>query len=86
MNQQDLLAPAAPPVGQALARQPDSPPEKPADPRAAWSAPMWQAYVAQGATRADRAQRLTETPEALRDRVAGHVQTYFQIRAEKRHA
>jgi hypothetical protein len=47
---------------------------------------MWQAYVAQGATRADRAQRLTETPEALRDRVAGHVQTYFQIRAEKRHA
>ena len=50
----------------------------PPDPRA--MAPMWNAYVEAGATRAERARRLAECPEHLRAAVEDHVKTVFLIR------
>ena len=41
---------------------------------------QWNAYVAAGATREDRARRLLEVPEAWRESVAGHVRMVFYLR------
>lgn len=44
----------------------------------------WNAYVASGATRAERARRLAEAPERLRRGIVSHVETVFAIRAGAR--
>jgi hypothetical protein len=44
-------------------------------------APIWQAYVASGATRAERGRRLEQAPEPLRRRIESHVRTVFAIAA-----
>ena len=40
----------------------------------------WNAYVAAGRTREDRARRLAEAPEAMRRGIEAHVRTVFAIR------
>jgi len=47
-------------------------------------APIWQAYVASGATRAERARRLEQAPESMRRRIESHVRTVFAIAAYQR--
>lgn len=50
------------------------------DPRA--TAPQWQPYVADGATRTERARRLAQAPETMRSRIEAHVRTVFALRAK----
>jgi hypothetical protein len=52
---------------------------------AARCAAQLNAYVEAGTTRAERARRLAEVPEAMRASVEGHVRTVFAVR-RKRHA
>jgi len=40
----------------------------------------WNAYVAAGTCREDRARRLAEAPEAMRRGIESHVRTVFAIR------
>ncbi len=44
----------------------------------------WNAYVAAGESREDRAARLAECPESLRDSVTRHVKTVFELRKRSR--
>ena len=41
----------------------------------------WNAYVADGASREERQERLEEAPERHRDQVKSHVETVFQVRS-----
>jgi hypothetical protein len=43
----------------------------------------WNAYVESGKTREERAARLAEVPESIRQNVMRHVEAYFRIRAAK---
>jgi len=52
------------------------------DPRA--PAGCWNAYVAAGASREERAARLAECPEGLRAGVESHVRTVFAVRSVPR--
>lgn len=44
----------------------------------------WNAYVAAGADREERRQRLAECPESLRESVTCHVKTVFELRKRSR--
>jgi hypothetical protein len=52
----------------------------PACPDPGASLGQWNAYVAAGANRAERAARLGQCPERLRPRVEDHVRTVFALR------
>lgn len=43
----------------------------------------WNAYVAAGATKEERAVRLAECPEEFRAGVESHVRTVFAIRSRR---
>lgn len=46
----------------------------------AWTASNWNAYVETGRSRAERAKRLAEVPDNLREEVEAHVRCAFAIR------
>ena len=43
----------------------------------------WNAYVAAGKTREERAARLATVPDNLRQSVANHVRCYFNVKSAK---
>jgi len=56
----------------------------PAPPDPTTCGPQWNGYVESGSIMGERAKRLAECPEHLRDSVMAHVVTMFQILARKR--
>lgn len=52
---------------------------KPTDP-----APIWNPWVARGATAEERRRRLALVPESIRPKVANHVRAVFELKARQK--